>query len=63
MFWGSFCILPVYMGCAPCVFNKLILLIKKTMSGDVNGKRLKFLGALFDFVMMEKGLDLVKYDF
>jgi hypothetical protein len=26
---GLFCMLPVYMGCAPCTFNKLILPIKK----------------------------------
>ena len=26
-FVGSFCILPVYMGCAPCAFNKLIYYI------------------------------------
>jgi hypothetical protein len=54
LFWGSFCIIPVYMGCTSCAFNKLISPIKKTMSGDVNGKRLKFLGALLDFVMMER---------
>jgi hypothetical protein len=28
-FAGSFCILPVYMGCAPCAFNKLLFTDKK----------------------------------
>ena len=29
---GLSCILPVYMDCAPCAFNKLILPIKKNKS-------------------------------